>query len=353
MQPLYGFDEFLLEKSAEEYKDYFKKVIFIGTVNTMVNINGQIENDREKINQKAFDDLFIPFSIVNDADKNLDIPQDMPILFYGGYKDNAKDFIKKFNIKEENLYNKPKEMTVSSLKVEFAKAFGKYDWLPKTVFSLNDAYKKLKFPVIAKIQDGHSGKGIKIFKTEEELKNFEQPFYVEDKKEKRNFDLYSECIDIDREFRIIVFKDRPLIFNERIPIIKENKTVKTKDINEGVKFAYVILDQNKIPNEFISKLKTIVQNIREVFKLDVWALDVVLDKENNMYVLETNNVPGLNAEKFVNLYQAIYEDYYKDKIPSQVIDIFNEKYINPHRKQTREKLEEEIKKSPWAIKYPK
>ena len=350
MVSLYTFDEFLYEKVENEYKSYLKKVLFIKISADVNRLSGD-SNERDlALNNAAAEELYILYSTKEDINKNLQIPDDMPILYYGGHNKNARSFLEKFKVNTKNMYNHPDDMAMSGSKVEFSKKFKECSWLPKTVFTIDEVLNdSLKFPVIAKIDDGHSGLGIKIFKTKDELKNFKQPFKVEG--EERKFDLYSECIDVDREYRTIFLKDNCILVNERIACIKTNKTVKTKNIDEGVDFVYVVSDMNKVPKSFINKLNEIAADIRKQIKLDVWAIDVVTDKSGEIYVLEINSAPGLGSEKLVEVYEAVYEDFYKEKLPSSFKEELNKKYISQCRKELYKNYKEEILKSPWAIDY--
>lgn len=350
MQSLYNFDEFICESVAKEYEAYLKKVIFVKISSNVDKLSGD-SNERDlALDNAAAEELYILYSTKKDMNKDVQFPAHMPVLYYGGFNDNSRAFLKKFKVNPDNMYNHPDDMEISGSKVEFSKMFADYSWQPKTVFSLNEALDgNLQFPVIAKIDNGHSGLGIKIFKTPEELKDFKQPFDVKDKKYK--FDLYSECIDIDREYRTIFLRDKCIIVNERIACIKTNKTVKTKNIDESLDFVYVVSDMKKLPRKFINKLNEIATEIRKKVNLDLWAIDVATDKNGNMFVLEINSAPGLGSEKLVCVYEAVYEDYYQEKLPETFKEELNKKFISQSRKELYKNYKKEIAKSPWAIDY--
>lgn len=350
MQSLYNFDEFICENISREYEALLKKVIFVKISSDVNKLSGDSNPRDLALNNAAANELYISYSTKEDTDKDLQFPSNMPVLYYGGHNKEAKAFLKKFKVNPDNMYNHPDDMELSGSKVDFSKKFATYPWQPKTVFSLTDALNgNLKFPVIAKISDGHSGLGIKIFKTADELREFKQPFEVEG--EKRSFDLYSECIDIDREYRTIFLKDKCILVNERIACIKTNKTVKTKDIDEGVDFVYVVSDMKKVPRKFINKLNEIAAEIRKQVKLDLWAIDVATDKTGKIFVLEINSAPGLGSEKLVEVYEAVYEDYYQEKLPKTFKEELNKKFISQCRKELYKNYKKEIAKSPWAIDY--
>lgn len=350
MQSLYNFDEFVCESVAKEYEAYLKKVIFVRISSEADKVTGN-HNPRDlALDIAASNELYILYSTKHDMDKDLQFPSNMPILYYGGFNDNSRAFLKKFKVNFDNMYNHPDDMEISGSKVKSSKLFADYSWQPKTVYSLDEALDgSLQFPVIAKIDNGHSGLGIKIFKTAEELKDFKQPFEVEG--EKHSFDLYSECIDIDREYRTIFLKDKCIIINERISCVKTNKTVKTKNIDESVDFVYVVSDMKKVPRKFINKLNEIAKEIRKIAKLDLWAIDVATDKNGDMFVLEINSATGLGSEKLVHVYEAVYEDYYQEKLPKTFKEELNKKFVSQCRKELYKNYKKEIAKSPWAIDY--
>ena len=96
------------------------------------------------------------------------------------------------------MYNQPELLSLSGDKIEFAKVFKKFNWLPKTVFSKKEAIEgAVGFPVVAKIKDGHSGIGIQKFDTAKELQD-----------SKETFDLYCQFIDFDREYRVAFCKEK-------------------------------------------------------------------------------------------------------------------------------------------------
>lgn len=350
MNPLYNFEDFLIESVSKEYEAYLKKVIFIKISHDIISLSGYGNSRDYALNEAAVEELYVSYAVKEDFDKDLQFPPHMPVVYYGGFSKEAKSLLKKFKVNPDNMYNHPEEMELSGSKVDFSKKFATYPWQPKTVFSLTDALNgNLKFPVIAKIDNGHSGRGIKIFKTADELRDFKQPFDL--KGEKRSFDLYSECIDIDREFRTIFLKDKCIIINERIACIKTNKTVKTKDISEDVDFVYVVSDMNKVPRKFINTITNIAKEIRKQISLGLWAIDVAIDKTGKVFVIEINSAPGLGSEKLVEVYEAVYEDYYQEKLPKTFKEELNKKFVSQCRKELYKNYKKEIAKSPWAIDY--
>src|SRR5690606_37575333 len=104
---------------------------------------------------------------------------------------------------------------ISASKRLFHETFGDKEYLPKTVFTLEEA-KTLKYPIIAKPAFGHSGIGITKFNSYKELES-------EVIKNGLKFDVFSEAIQIDKEFRIIFLKDKIVALAVRIPNDEKTK----------------------------------------------------------------------------------------------------------------------------------
>jgi len=323
------------------YNNFSKKVIFLKLSPDIAKLSGTISDTQKEINSKCLDELFITYSVKEDpSNRELIIPQNIPVFYYGGHGENARNYIKQLNINTKNMYNLPDEMKKSGDKVTFSKLFIDKEWLPKTVFSKENAIKELKFPVIAKVADGHSGIGIENFKSITKLR-----------KSNKKYDLYSDFIDFDREFRIMFIKDKYFMVNERIPKIDDNKTIRNKKPEESVSFMYVFTDLNKIPKEWLNQIENIGKEIREKVKLDIWSLDVVMDKQRKLWVLEINSATGLGSAKMVAVYEEIYKDFYKKELPTWYKEKLLKEYVSQSHIDYYSNHEKEIEKCPWAIDY--
>jgi hypothetical protein len=343
--------------TIEEYikfrlnNQYDKRVIFIRNDGDPANLAGPTDGIEKIINAKCSDQLYITYSAKDDVDNNdIIVPQNLPILYYGGNNKDALRFLEKHNIKRENMYNKPEDMKISGSKIDFAKLFEKCDWLPKTVFSRDEAIDgAVGFPIIAKISDGHSGLGIKKFDTAKDLEK--EPASFDLKGESREFDLYSQFIDFDREYRCFFIKDKCFTVNERVPIKDENKSIRTKKVDEKVKFIYAYQDNFKIPKEFFDEIYRISAELREEIKLDIWSLDIVVDKKGKMWVLETNSATGMGSVKLCDTYIKIFEDFYKLTLPNSYKEELWTKYISQGHFVYWPEFKEEIMSTLWPIDY--
>ena len=179
------FEQFIFEKSNE---DYLKKVNFILAGEKIEGLTGK-NNKRiyGEINDVCLNKLFNTFYAKGDYGKDLDVDPKLPLIYYGGNSKEGLNFLEKYKISEDVMYNLPEPMKVSGNKSDFYKMFSDSNFICKTVYKREDA-KDLQFPVIAKPDDGHSGVGIEIFDNYEDLE-----------KSKEEFENYSEAKDLDRE----------------------------------------------------------------------------------------------------------------------------------------------------------
>ena len=176
--------------------------------------------DSEKVLGKMIGDgrntLFDQVSVNKSNYDKIKIEQNVPILNFTEDNDIVKMMIDDAIIESSSLYNKPTESSLVSDKVSFHKQFEKSKFVPKTVFSVKEA-SKLKFPIIAKPSNGKSAEGIKKFDTLKELEE-----------SKEIFDVFSETVEINNEFRCFCFKDSIIELNERIKVRVEVKDERTK-----------------------------------------------------------------------------------------------------------------------------
>jgi glutathione synthase/RimK-type ligase-like ATP-grasp enzyme len=255
----------------------------------------------------------------NNKDK-ITINPDYPVLNY--QSDLVNQLIKEGKIKEENVYNKPKDIKLSGSKKEFHKLVEGDDAIPKTVFSKANALDNLKFPIIAKPAEGHSGLGIQIF---------DKPELLESADEKL-FDTYSEFVDKAEEHRFMNFSGKPILWMVRTPYNNKAKTGKG-DADEEMSFKYQRRDVKDIPADYAKVLKRFCK-IYEKFPFI--CFDVMKGKDGKVYVIESNAQPGVPFDSTVEMYKGIYEDFYKKPIDSKsmkLLDSYSEDLI----KKTLEK----------------
>jgi hypothetical protein len=234
-------------------------------------------------------------------------------------------------------------------KVIFGKLFQHRDWLPKTVFTLEDAL-KLNFPIIAKIKAGHSGLGVKKFDTTKELENFKQPFKLSVYQEIANkFDLYSECVEFTNEFRAFVLNGKVFYVLDRIGVDGDKSTIKGKDYKSSVNFLYIPQDYQKIPKSITRQLEEICATIKEDIKLSYFALDWCVDNKGKVWVFEVNRKPGWNADELYYNYKAMYQDFYKKDVDPEIENYILQNYVYKIYRMYYEGKEDLWAKSKWPI----
>ena len=327
--------EDLLKESVYN-KEYLKKVNFILAGEKLEGLTGK-NNKRiyGKINDVCLDELFNSFYAKGDYKKELDVDPKLPLIYYGGNSKEGLDFLKRYNISEDVMYNLPEAMKVSGNKSDFYKMFEDADFIPKAVYKKEDA-KDLEFPVIAKPDDGHSGLGIEIFDTYEDLE-----------KSKGKFENYSEAKDLDREFRVLLMNEDPVLVHERVSL-NENE-IKDKEADEQTEFTYVDQDMSKL--DFMDKVNDICKKVREKLKLGLWSIDLMIDKSGDCWVAEINSASGMAADKMARVYVKVYEDFYGEKLPQEFKTHLNEEYIKPIYKINLKENADQIKRSKCCVNY--
>ena len=327
--------EDLLKESVNN-EDYLKKVNFILAGEKIEGLTGK-NNKRiyGKINDVCLDKLFNSFYAKGDYKKDLEVDPKLPLIYYGGNSKEGLDFLKKYNVSEDVMYNLPEAMKVSGNKSDFYKMFKDTDFIPKAVYKKEDA-KDLEFPIIAKPDDGHSGLGIEIFDTYEDLE-----------KSKGKFENYSEAKDLDREFRVLLMNNDPVLVHERVSL-NENE-IKDKEADEQTEFTYVDQDMSKL--DFMDKVNDICKKVREKLKLGLWSIDLMIDKSGDCWVAEINSASGMAADKMARVYVKVYEDFYGEKLPQEFKTHLNEEYIKPIYKINLKENADQIKRSKCCVNY--
>ena len=352
-------------KSPEEqdkiFNEYAKNVIFLWNDVKSYLKHKEGEHKWQNLRYDCVKNLFDTFFISNNFDvrflmQNFDFHK--PILWYGGYYEKSYKFIKNFPFLRHRTYNRIDRLSIFGSKIDFAKLFSKYEWLPKTVFTREEAINgAVGFPLIAKCTTGHSGLGIKKFDTPQELASAPPTFKIPSKSDdgsmvEKQYDLFCQFVDFDMEFRVFLFRDKVISVNHRVDRIENNVDIRSKDEKTKMNFEYVVLDKNKIPEWFYEQVQSIVADIHPVSNSDVWSLDVCLEKRTNkLWVFECNNQTGLDALKACLVYVNLYEDYFDKELPQEFKDILTVRYIIPMLKDLYKDCAVEIESSPWKIPY--
>ena len=340
-----NFSGFLNEAYSDLLiNNYAKKVAWVLQISDITSTAGNKIDQRERMyNEVARETLYNYYSTKEQYDdEDVIVPLGMPILYYGGGSDRESEmFLKNKAIDSRYMYNQRELLLLSGDKTKFAHLFSSFNWLPKTVFSKEEAVAgAVGFPVIAKVKDGHSGIGIEKFDSAKELE-----------KSKTQFDLFCQFIDFQREYRVGFCRDQIIFINERVPRVKDNLSIRTKKAEDNISFAYVYQELPKVDPNFISEVKGICQNIKTKLDLDLWSLDVVVDQKGKLWVMETSAATGLGSTKMCEVYRAIYEDFYREPLPDKFLEEIYQRFIVKGHQNYWPKLKKEILSSQWAMDY--
>jgi hypothetical protein len=243
----------------------------------------------------AGDKFFIQVT-ENNIDK-ININPDYPVLNY--QSEIARQLLSEGRIKSENIYNHPDFIQLSGSKAEFHKLVGHSQYVPKTVLTKKKAL-SLSLPVIAKPASRHSGLGIQVFRTSEELEQADESA----------FDTYSEFVDKAEEHRFFCFKGIPFFWMQRLP---SNDKAKSGEGNseEQMEFKYVLRNHESIPAEYTKVLKKFCATFD---KFPFICFDMMKGKDGRVFVIESNAQPGVPFDSTVKMYELIYEDFYGEPI---------------------------------------
>ena len=285
------FNEFILENNTS---NIFPMYILVDRIykSSASNALGVMTQDVRK-------ELFEQIIITEKNFKKINLKENVPIINFTEKNDIVKKMIDTKLIDINSLYNHPDMSELVSDKIKFHKAFDSKDFVPKTLFTKEKALTNLKFPVIAKPSKGHSAEGIQKFNNKEDLK-----------KSNHEFDIFSEMIEIKKEFRCFCFRDKIIELNERKKIDKEEDFLEKS--SSKTNFFYKKISHDSYHKK--TRLIDILKQCKNIANLDFFSLDFAEDIHGNLFVIEMNSRTGMGADKTIKLYKFIYEDYYKKTV---------------------------------------
>ena len=247
------------------------------------------------------------------------IPKDLPVLCYD--KKTLENLLDKGIIQNDQVYNKLDARKKVSSKAEFYKLHAESGYITPTVLDPKDI-KDLEFPIVAKPDNEHSGLGIQVFKSKEEL----------DDADLSKFSSFSEKIDIKEEHRFFVWRGEMIQWTQRKPMDDETADIAKKNPDQETNFSYIL--RNEQPSEDVKK---VIAYFAEAHNdLDFYAVDLAETKDGKIYVFEMNSEPGALFGVMALVYQRIYEDWYEKPMSKDTIELlkeFREKDIEANKKQ--------------------
>ena len=302
------FEGFVSQIKTNSIWDFLKKVQIFSSLQFQ---------DVEEIIGQDMKNYWADFYKKDDFDR---IDKDLPLLFWRN-PERSSQLLKLGDLPPKKLiYNHPEgfDPGKSDLAKKAQKAGAK--WFPKTVFSKADL-DELEFPIIAKKDDSYQSKGVEKIESKKDLGN-------------RKFDVYQECVPIEDEYRIMIFRGKK---NGKIKAFgvwhREPNNTKSKSLR---------IDESKDPKETKSKfrwspvelkkfkhwrgVKPIARAIFEFYpNLNFVGLDVAVDKDGRVWCIEHNETPGLVGNSAIRIYKYIFEDFFGKKMPKNIVEDFQKK----------------------------
>ena len=322
-------DEYLININKDwnnyDLKNYDLKIYPI----QIVQRGRGLTSKRENFTLKMMDNIYKKYiyMVLIDGDKkkyksnfnvpnyrNREINYNYPILNFSA-KPHYFITLADTNIKPK-VFNKLEDYPISSSKVKFSQSFNNEFFLPKTVFNIKDI-KQLKLPIIAKPDKGCSARGIEKFKT-----------YEEAEQSTLKFALWCEAKDLIREFRVFILNNNIIHLSERVTNFDHNMSVGIKKPNERIDLVY--LDQKIDGFPYMNQIINIKNIISKKVKLDFYVIDLMLDRDNKLWVPEINGAPGIGPSIFCDMYEPYVKFAYNKKISDTIkneLKLIKDEYI--------------------------
>lgn len=218
------------------------------------------------------------------------IRKDIPLL---NFTSTTHDGIESM---EAKVYNNIDDIQISASKLNFHKAFDGEDFVPKSVYKLEDI-EDLSLPIIAKPSEGFSAQGIEKFDSYEGARNSEL-----------EFDIWQEAVDIDREFRAFIMENKIIHVSERITNTSNDMSVGKKDADEKIDLVYIDQDMDKFPH--MEEIERIKESLNKKVNLEFYNIDLILDTDGKLWVPEVNGAPGIGPSMFRVIYKSFVEMAY-------------------------------------------
>jgi hypothetical protein len=193
-------------------------------------------------------------------------------------------------------------------------SFSNSSYFPKQVSDIKKI-KDLRFPIVAQ-----SGSFSDEYKSVGKLKSAERIY--------KNF---KERPVPRTRFKILAFKNNPISIVEWI-----NKFPIDVDLNNFI---------------YISESEDLCNKIYDKFKLDVYNIEILESVDGRIYLESIDKKINLNPHQARLLYESIYEDYYKTRLPNWVKNKIINEHTNGYYKQKYYDLK--LINSKHAINYSK
>lgn len=214
----------------------------------------------------------------------------------------------------QDVYNAPHGIIVSKTDILKLLKRTKFPFIPKTVFTREEAKKELSFPLIAKASNTFQSRGVEKINNAKELDDLPG-----------GFNIFQNQIEIDEEFRAVFFCGKRgvtlIAVFRRDPQNKKAKNLRTNEASgDGMKFSRLMkreksdfnwtqIDPRDYPKFNIQNAYEIAQIIFACNPtLKISGMDLATDTSGKMWFIESNSTPGLFSNMIPLLYKFIYED---------------------------------------------
>lgn len=330
MRKLLNYTEFLNERFIDQEIPQLQ-ILLRGTIG----LTSKEEDFTKELMGRLYDKYIhlVTIKTNNDYNREERIPRDrrhneirfdIPLL---NFTSTDHPFFKQMKAR---VCNKVEDLQFSADKVNFYKAFGDQDFVPKCVYKLEDI-EDLKLPIIAKPGEGYSAQGIEKFDS-----------YEDARASKMKFDVWQEAVEIDREFRAFVMDNKIIHIAERITNTENDMSVGKKDADEKIDLVY--FDQKMEDFKYMDQIESIKKELNKTVKLEFYNIDLMLDTNGKMWVPEINGAPGIGPSMFSTIYQCWIKCYTDYKLQKHVIEEL-EAIAAEHRAKMKEAYPKEFKGS--------
>ncbi len=284
----------------------------------MLNKSNFTEKNALKISQiallKACDNLKISYEIIHKHNIAIKVNLNPPFFFIHHFKPfDREDVTKICNDKDlsytilKSHINLPKWSSFldpnCKLKYQSLSRFSDYTEILRYII------KEFKLPVIIKRNFGSAGNKVFKCKNSREIKNALLNIY--DRNDRYDYiSLAQQYIEPQHEYRVIMYKGKNLLTYEK----DTSQAIFKKNLSPlHWKNAKAIEIKNEKLNH---QLENFLKPIYTQFNFNFIGADVIIDKDNNMWLIEINKSPGLKIfiqhnglKPIVSMFETILKDY--------------------------------------------
>lgn len=306
-----NFREFMLESAGQ-----------VGKMVAMYHPSGVVHDHMGQTDsENAQEHLFQVVSEVDEYRKYFE-EQRGPVIIYSKWGKKEEAFVKAVkSFNQYGIYNDYSECKMGRVGTLQKMMADNFKYCPKTVFSFDDAQKGLNLPVIAKAANSYDSKGVE---------KIEKWTDAEDRDE---FDLFQEAINVEKEYRVIVFIGKRtrstgvLMVLEKTPKNKKAKNLRVEEAlskeelktSDNTKWRWTQANRDTFSSDFYKAIGEICSYLHTINPgMNFTGLDIA-ESDGKYYYIEHNMLPANLAGQSVMLYKAIYEDWYEKKVDPHTV----------------------------------